>query len=462
MTNVTKKIKSIPTYETHKPLDQTLFLAVPESKINTSPVMSTKHYPPSIKEWNNSIYTFHKNNYIKLLPAIDKSIYRLLNTYFNLNPSLNRGNAAVKIIRRRFQKLSMLRLFIGKPEIKHNNNKIVITIYTYNRKKIHFLNKIKKIYNIYTPKNNIVLHDVTNEVARIKGHAKINTYSLKLVKRNLKKKTNLLINIINNKSIFTLFMFLYKNSYLKKTYDVSLPIINKDIINLANPNSVVNKNSFIFKHLCSMLYFNSYIFNSNNLLALKNILKKIYNKKIELNIINLKYLYLDSNIFAEAITRKLIDRKKGVLRVLKLGLKLTKQPYFKLHFHRENVQLNYMFLNSKITELLNINDNIPNIKNKLMFKPKFYAARLFLYHMKQKITNGIRLQGTGRLTKRLTASRSVSKLRYSGSLKNINSSYEGISTVMLRGFVKSNLQYTNINNHNRNGSFGTKVSISVY
>ena len=85
-----------------------------------------------------------------------------------------------------------------------------------------------------------------------------------------------------------------------------------------------------------MLYFNSYLFNTSNILALKDILKKIYSKKIGLNIINLKYLYLDSNIFAEAITRKLKDRKKRVLRVLKLGLKLTKKPFFKIHFHKEN------------------------------------------------------------------------------------------------------------------------------
>lgn len=82
--------------------------------------------------------------------------------------------------------------------------------------------------------------------------------------------------------------------------------------------------------------------------------------------------------------------------------------------------------------------------------------------MKQKIISGIRLQGTGRLTKRLTAARSISKVKYMGSLKNLNSSYENVSTVMLRGFVKSNLQYININNYNRNGSFGVKVSISVY
>jgi hypothetical protein len=105
-----------------------------------------------------------------------------------------------------------------------------------------------------------------------------------------------------------------------------------------------------------MLYFNSYLFNTYNILALKDILKKIYSKKIVLNIINLKYLYLDSNIFAEAITRKLKDRKKRVLRVLKLGLKLTKKPFFKIHFHKENkenLNLTYLFKDKN----LNININ---------------------------------------------------------------------------------------------------------
>jgi hypothetical protein len=234
---------------------------------------------------------------------------------------------------------------------------------------------------------------------------------------------------------------------------------------LAHTNSSRFKKGFLYKYYCSMLYFNGYIFNANNLLPLKEILKKIYHKKVELNIINLKYLYLDSNIFAEAITKKLKDRQKRVLRVLKLGLKLTKKPYFKRHFHKDNIQLNFMFCDKKVDLSINSNDvagpSIP--KNKyLIFKPNGHKVRLFLYHMKQKIVSGIRLQGTGRLTKRLTASRSISKVKYMGSLKNLNSSYENISTVMLRGFVKSNLQYVNINNYNRNGSFGVKVSVSVY
>lgn len=38
----------------------------------------------------------------------------------------------------------------------------------------------------------------------------------------------------------------------------------------------------------------------------------------------------------------------------------------------------------------------------------------------------------------------------------MDSSYKGLSTVMLRGHAKSNLQYTMINSKTRNGAFGIK------
>jgi Mitochondrial ribosomal protein (VAR1) len=825
---------------------------------NKQTIGTLKHCPPAIKEWNNSIYAYNPNNSLKILPAIDKSVYNLLEAYFNLNPSLaGLGMSNTKhSMSKRFKRFSMIKLFIGKPEIKHINNKVIITVYTYNRKKIYFLNKIKKIFNINGHSvnanrakfscnksksllNNSLITRPSNKLPLIKNKkldflcrlktpkhstlSRITSFNInrlqnnqnksltkpqvqdpnwlanplqkrfihsnnglkikknvspptantfKLLKIRLQKRKKVLFNVIKNKPISFFFLyiasqlvktstscpttkklakttyaalansltetqinlgmpyligkvvshtnvqhrlnlselrslnfifskivfskskratytsFVKKNTILKnkilqiqpilsnlssittlmelkknpltqtwiayaksakfnaltglnnscllnkykkmsflmpatdlKLYKIkilsSLAQVNhintmtvkkfkiflfkkhkgkystilqqnynlncfnssciatlaelkkklyttykqqlfglnknkhllfankpqklntnhlnklvsssiktitlqlyKDIIqidfyqkhknkyknltkdqykslvkifltkdqskfllykdlNLLPTNPSRFKKGFLYKYYCSMLYFNGYIFNANNLLPLKEILKKIYHKKVELNIINLKYLYLDSNIFAEAITKKLKDRQKRVLRVLKLGLKLTKKPYFKRHFHKDNIQLNFMFCDKKVD--LNINSNsvrsiaspLNNVtttvvghsipKNKyLIFKPNGHKIRLFLYHMKQKIVSGIRLQGTGRLTKRLTASRSISKVKYMGSLKNINSSYENISTVMLRGFVKSNLQYININNYNRNGSFGIKVSVSVY
>jgi hypothetical protein len=75
---------------------------------------------------------------------------------------------------------------------------------------------------------------------------------------------------------------------------------------------------------------------------------------------------------------------------------------------------------------------------------------------KHKNIYGVRLEAAGRLSRRLTASRSVFKLKYKGSLKNINSSYKGLSTVMLRGNTRSNIQLTKISSKTRNGAFGLK------
>jgi hypothetical protein len=66
----------------------------------------------------------------------------------------------------------------------------------------------------------------------------------------------------------------------------------------------------------------------------------------------------------------------------------------------------------------------------------------------------------GRLTRRFTASRSVLKRKWKGGLKNVDSSFRGLPTIMLRGIVKSNLQYSVINSKNRNGAYGVKGWIS--
>ena len=55
----------------------------PSNKHNINVV---KHYTPSTEEWNNSTYTFNKNKIVKLIPAINIIVYKLLKSYFNMNP----------------------------------------------------------------------------------------------------------------------------------------------------------------------------------------------------------------------------------------------------------------------------------------------------------------------------------------------------------------------------------------
>jgi hypothetical protein len=181
------------------------------------------------------------------------------------------------------------------------------------------------------------------------------------------------------------------------------------------------------------------------MLGMINILNKIYNKKVTLNVINLKYLYLDNYIFTEAIVRKLNDRKKRILKVLRKAIKFAKIT--KLH---------HSILTSKNSIRLKFKNIIKNSLYKNIFTYVNNNHNIVLENLKYKYLTGINVQGSGRLTKRLTASRTILKHSHKGTLKNINSSVQQIPAVLLKGYSKSNIKYININSKNRNGSFGIK------
>ena len=73
-----------------------------------------------------------------------------------------------------------------------------------------------------------------------------------------------------------------------------------------------------------------------------------------------------------------------------------------------------------------------------------------------KNLSGMRLEVKGRLTKRYRADRSIYSLRWKGGLKNIDSSFQKISTVLLRGNVKSNTIYSISTSKRRIGAFAVK------
>ena len=80
--------------------------------------------------------------------------------------------------------------------------------------------------------------------------------------------------------------------------------------------------------------------------------------------------------------------------------------------------------------------------------------------IKYKTVSGLRIEAAGRLTRRNTAARSVFKLRYKGNIRNMDSSYKGLSSVLLRGYAKSNVQYTKLKSKLRIGSYGIKGWVS--
>ena len=206
------------------------------------------------------------------------------------------------------------------------------------------------------------------------------------------------------------------------------------------------KNYYLYKQL---IYINNSKFKYNLLMHLSNILKRIYNKEVVLDVVNLKYFYLNSDIFTESILLKIRRNRKKIIR-----------------------KLRYLFLRSKINQVgrfttyKTIKKNIFSLKEKIdpinfiifnsINKNKKTIKKTVLSLIKYKKLTGIRLEAKGRLTKRYTASRSLSKVRYKGNLINIDSSYFGLSSVNLKGNLRSNIQYTKLKSKTRIGSFGLK------
>lgn len=88
------------------------------------------------------------------------------------------------------------------------------------------------------------------------------------------------------------------------------------------------------------------------------------------------------------------------------------------------------------------------------------VKQVVLDEIKYKRLGGVRLEANGRLGRRYTASRSVNRLKYKGNLINLDSSYKGLSSVILKGNLRANLQYSKFSSKTRIGSFGIKGSVS--
>jgi len=207
-------------------------------------------------------------------------------------------------------------------------------------------------------------------------------------------------------------------------------------------------------------------------------------------------MHLNSDIYTQAVSLKLRNKDNKLYRILKASLRKIKLPTirkisekqikpnkneFLVNKIRNNI-ISFMFRDDNVKDPLSnlllyfypLADNIKvkrssalatsthkgkeneEIKSLRSISLTSYVRR-WLKHMKLR---GIRVEAKGRLTRRATASRSVFKMKWKGGLKNVDSSFRGLSTIMLRGYAKSNVQYSLLNSKNRNGAFGVKGWVS--
>jgi len=388
------------------------------SKIKISDVGNTKYFPPVSKEWKNSIYVFNPNN-LKNFPVYDININSLIKNFFNLQ--FNYKFLLKKYKSYRLRSASFNKIYASKAEIKHTNNKAILTVYVYNREKISLLKKIRLLNKSFYNEVKLLI----SENQKILGFYNSEDS-----------------NIIYNKSI-------------KALLDKNLKVLRKYKLRLS---------------------LNKYKFEEKLLYKLKNFIIKYYNKKVEFNIVNIRSVVFHTDFFTKIVTSKLINRKAHILATMDNILNKVVLPKVNRIVEKSLVKkslnllenkykyLNLSFiLNNNLSELLNslyYNLIVDYYNNNNLNKDYFKIYEIIFNSINYKNMAGIRLEAKGRLTKRYRADRATFKVRWKGGLKNIDSSYKGLSSVNMRGYVKPNLDYSIFTSKRRIGAFAVKGWIS--
>lgn len=374
------------------------------------------YYTYSTKEWFSSVYSYNKS-YVKALISLDILVNYLLKSYINMLED----KVKVPFKRRRTNKVrySADKIYASRAELKHTSTKLTVMLYIYNKQKfsiIRYMNKLltsKSLFNVVLGKRKYKKEYKSRLYSSLK-----NTYFFfnKWTNIFFKKSNNYLQKVVNLK----------RRDY--KAYGVYLEYF-------ALANKFYRLEQTIFNAVKSM-NFNLLKFNFLQLnfegLGLISLLEKIYAKKIVIKFIELKSLHLNSDVFSSAVALKLRDRKNKATNILRKAVQqMVKIP--DLHTIRT------------------FDDRVGS-----------FNKNSILNVIKQQVVSGVRFEASGRLTRRLTAMRAVFKYRYMGSLQNLRSTLNRKPSTILRGYVKSNSQYTIINSKTRNGAFGLKGWVSSH
>lgn len=301
----------------------------------------------------------------------DININSLIKNFFNLQ--FNYKFLFKKYKSYKLRSSSLNKIYASKAEIKHTNNKAILTVYVYNREKISLLKKIK-----------ILNKSFYNKV-------KLLVYQNKKIFGPYNPENS---NILYNKSIKAL---LYKNIKLLRKYKLRLSL-------------------------------NKYKFEEKLLYKLKNFIIKYYNKKVEFNIVNIRSVVFHSDFFTKILTSKLLNRKANILAAMDTILNKVVLPKVNKIVERSLAKKSLSFLESKykclnISFILDKNNNLSELLNKLYYnividyynnnlnKDYLKIYEIIFNSINYKNMSGIRLEAKGRLTKRYRADRAIFKVR---------------------------------------------------
>jgi hypothetical protein len=465
-----------------------------KSRTEFNSMFKSRHYPPYITEWVNSVYYYNKSN-VKLLPSFDVNVYNLIKSYFSFY-IIKQNNIKTKGWRIREKKSTVERLIAGKPSMKHTNDKVNITIYTYDKSTPKYTDMISNIFTIDKLKNKYpaFFKNLKNKYISLESKLKHG-----LNNRHLKKH---LRSVVINK---------YKPWFFKSTENYNKTLMQNKLNFVINRNDPLylynerlevvlrdNLNNYIKKvmwdEIVSICYkqcvrFEQSKYEKQHIQLLTLLLESIYKKKVVLDIVNLKYFYNNSSIFNNAILTKLKIKKNKVIDVLSSALDTFNiPPLDRVKIYNEMYNKKTFIQNAFFKKIINRDlesynlhsENFHDIIDMSLsldssnYSPinstdgvalsEQYISDINLHKimdsLKNKFTKGIRIETGGRLTKRNTADRSINKHDYKGNIRNPDSSMKGLPTVLLRGHAKSNLVYTQSKSRLRIGAFGLKTWVS--
>jgi hypothetical protein len=376
---------------------------------------------------------------------------RLLKSYFNLE--INHKTLKTKRMATRYKRLTTKKIYIGKGDLKHTSSRTIITFYVYNTHKmslsraVHLTKKamfypkkrLVKYINKDSNNNTITTYNrplKLKEFLALPEHYKsyvdhvipfidINNLYLK----NLEAQRNILIKLVDlnliteadkNKTL----MDLYNNISFFNHYNFKTFMQNTEIYYLKN-----------LKRFRYLLGFNKMKFSQPFISKLISLVQDIYNKKVEFNIVNLKKMHLNSDIYTQAVALKLKNRENSLYRVLKSSLRKVKLPEISriaekcYNLNKDELLVN-LIRNDNISSMFSINnakDSLNNLllnffpsaddlkvkdeKKTLLKERDISLKNSILKSLKHLKMRGIRVEAKGRITRRFTASRSVFKMK---------------------------------------------------
>jgi hypothetical protein len=240
------------------------------------------------------------------LPVLDKTLMILLKSYFNM--FINHKVLNTEFVDMFYRLRSSKRIFIGRGELKHTNSKVIITFYVYNTEKMSLKREFLNLFDVLNSSrrkkininNPLSEKQITDDFYFYITEFFINnlTAYLLILNKYFGYLTNLVkLKVLNNHEKFLIFTNKTNNFYAynyPNYYDFKNTVEKRYLENLYK--------------LQYLLKFNSVKFEKPFILKLTRIVEELYNKKVEFNIVNLKKVYLNSDIFTQAIVLKLKNK----------------------------------------------------------------------------------------------------------------------------------------------------------